>query len=324
MCHLFTMMLVAIVMVSARPLYAQDQNQVPDLDDIRAELQDELRNSHIGAGYAQMLNFFIDPSISASRLKTDDGTDYDIFKLPLQADFPLNDRGWELAVRGTLSHAEATNLFEIIPGETIDGTWKADSGQIGAGLIIPASDKLSWFLAGQFGVSRMKSEADYNGGLGEAIIAPIADGILFNWETNARIYSFTGGVDYEDTYGDHYDLGVYARYSHSYIESYSESRDLVPFDAHTGTFSAKADLKHPYGVAPLGRPLFGVAHMAVTAFTGPNRDALDFTHFYELGYSLGVEVSERSRFFRSFSIGFQANLGRDLEGYSLLFGWELK
>jgi hypothetical protein len=46
-----------------------------DVGDIRKQLQNELRNSDIGAGYAQMLNFFIDPSISASRLEADDGTD---------------------------------------------------------------------------------------------------------------------------------------------------------------------------------------------------------------------------------------------------------
>jgi hypothetical protein len=72
------------------------------------------------------------------------------------------------------------------------------------------------------------------------------------------------------------------------------------------------------------RPLFGVVHAGVTAFTGPNRDALGFTYFYELGYSVGIDVSERSRLFRYLSLGYQANLGSDIEGHSLLFGWELK
>jgi hypothetical protein len=295
-----------------------------DVGDIREQLKDELRNSDIGAGYAQMLNFFIDPSISASRLEADDGTDYDVFKMPLQTELALNDRGWKLAVRGTLSSATAENPLQIIPGETIDGSWEADSGQFGAGLIIPASDTLSFFLSGQFGISRMESKADYNGGLSEAIVAPITDGILFNWDTNARIYSLGTGLDYEDTFGERYDVGIYARYTHSYIESYSESRDLVPFSADTGTLSAKADLKHPVGIDLGERPLFGVAHFGATAFTGPNRKALGFGHFYELGYSLGVDVAERSRYFRSFSLGYQFNLGSDIEGYSLLFGWELK
>ncbi len=143
---------------AAIPLQAQE-----NLADARELLKDELRNSEIGAGYAQMLNFFIDPSISASILEADDGTEYDVFKVPLQYEIPLNDRGWQLAVRGTFSHAEADNTFSLVEGETIDGTWKADSGQLGVGLIVPATERLSWLVAGQFGISRLENEADYNG-----------------------------------------------------------------------------------------------------------------------------------------------------------------
>ncbi len=144
------------------------------LDGLRDQLQNELRNSNIGAGYAQMLNFFVDPSISASRLESDDGTEYDVFKVPLQYEIPLNDRGWQLAVRGTFSHAEADNTFSLLEDETIDGTWKADSGQLGVGLIVPATERLSWLVAGQFGISRLESEADYNGPLTDLIVAPVA------------------------------------------------------------------------------------------------------------------------------------------------------
>ena len=258
---LLPVLFVVLLSVSAE---AQD-----DVEDIREQLKNELRSSDIGAGYAQMLNFFIDPSISASRLEADDGTDYDVFKVPLQTEFPLNDRGWEIAIRGTLSHARAENLFEIFDGETIEGTWEAYSGQVGAGLIIPATDTLSWYLAGQLGISQLENTADYGGGFSEVIIAPIADGILFNWDTNARIFSLGGGLDYEDTLAGRYDFGIYARYTHSYIESYSESRDLVPFEADTGTFSTKADLRHPYSIRLGERPLFGVVQAGVTALRVP-------------------------------------------------------
>lgn len=310
-----------ILMLALAPAALQAQDGI---DDARELLKNELRNSEIGAGYAQMLNFFIDPSISASILESDDGTEYDVLKVPLQYDIPINDGDWRLAVRGTLSHAQADNTFSLIEGETIDGAWKADSGQIGVGLVIPASERLSWLVAGQVGISRLENETDYNGPLSEALIAPIADGVLFNWDTNARVGSLTGGLDYRDRLWERHELGVFARYTYSHIKSYSESRDLVPFSANTGTFSVKADLKHPFSATLGERPLFGVANLGATAFTGPHRDALGFTHFYELGYSVGVNVAERNRFFRSFSIGYQLNYGSDIEGHSLLLGWRLK
>jgi hypothetical protein len=304
---------------TAATLQAQDE-----LEDIREQLKNSVRNSDIGAGYAQMLNFFIDPSISASYLESDDGTRYDVFKVPIQYTFPLNEGRWQLAVRGALSRAQAENRFELLEGEVTDGTWTAHSGQVGVGLMAPFSESMSWIVAGQFGISRLENKADYNGGLTEAILAPLIDGVLFNWDTNARVSSLSGGLDYRDRLADRYELEVLARYTYSRIESYSESRDLVPFSADTGTLSAKADLRHPFSATLGDRPLFGVAHLGATAFTGPNRNALGFSHFYELGYSLGVDVSEHNRFFRAFRFGYQLNLGSDIEGHSLLFGWELK
>ena len=295
-----------------------------DLSEPRDQLQRSLRNSDIGAGYAQMLHFFLDPSISVSRLEDDDGTEYDIFKAPVQFEIPVEDRAWQVVVRGTLSHARADNSFTLLDDEEIDGTWKAVSGQLGLGVLVPAGEHLSWLVAGQYGISRMENSADYKGGFSEEFLAPILDGILFNWETNAHIASITGGLDYRRRLVDRYDLRLVARYTFSHIASYSESRDLPSFDADTGTLAFKADLEHPLGASVIGRPLFGVVHLGATAFTGPTRDALGFSHFYELGYAVGVDVRERNRWFRDFTLGVQLNAGSDVEGVSLVFGWRLK
>ena len=172
-----------------------------EFDQSRRLVQEDVANSNIGAGYAQMLNCCIDPSISASLLDAVDGTEYDVFKVPLQYEMPIGDGGWQLAIRGTLSHASATNRFSLVDAdlnedESIDGEWEADSGTLGAGLIIPAGDSLSFVVAGEFGISRLESTADYNGFISENFLAPIVDGVLFNWDTNARIVGLSGGFDY--------------------------------------------------------------------------------------------------------------------------------
>jgi hypothetical protein len=70
--------------------------------------------------------------------------------------------------------------------------------------------------------------------------------------------------------------------------------------------------------------VFGVARLGATAFTGPSRKALGFSHFYSIGYSMGLDVAERSRYFEGLTLGAQYNFGKDVDGFSLVFGWQLK
>ncbi|MEH6587376.1 MAG: Solitary outer membrane autotransporter beta-barrel domain [Halioglobus sp.] len=297
-------------------------NAQPNLDDIRDQLKNSVRNSDVGAGYAQMLNFFAEPDISASRLSADD-VDYDIFKIPLQFEIPLADSDWQIALRGTLSHARADSDSELPPFGTVASEWQADSGQLGAGLIMPFSTHWSAFVAAEFGISRLQNEADYLDEFGQDLLPAIADGIIFNWDTNARISGITGGLGYTTKLADKYDLNINGRYTFSHIASYSESRDLPSFSENTGTFSLKADLIHPYGVSIAELPVFGKVHLGGTAFTGNNRNALGFTHFYEVGYSVGLDISQLGYKVKSLSVGYQWNQGSDVDGYSVLLSWEL-
>ena len=296
-------------------------NAQPDLEDIRDQLKKSVRNSDVGAGYAQMLNFFVEPDISASTFSGDD-TDYDIFKVPLQIEIPLADSDWQIALRGTLSHARADADSELPLFGAVDSQWRADSGQLGAGLIMPFNTNWSAFVGAEFGISRLQNEADYLDELGQALLPAVADGIIFNWDTNARISGVTGGLGYTTKLADKYDLDINGRYTFSHIASYSESRDLPSFSENTGTFSLKADLIHPYGVSVADLPLFGKVHLGGTAFSGNNRNALGFNHFYEVGYSVGLDISRLGYKVKSLSIGYQWNQGSDVDGYSVMFGWE--
>lgn len=294
-----------------------------DLDEIRDQLQEGIGNSSIGAAYAQMLNFFVEPDISASKLSADD-TDYDVFKVPLQFELPMAQSNWRLAIRATLSHAKADAIDDTGAFGIVDSEWQADSGQLGAGLIMPVNDDWSGFVGAEFGISRLENKADYlEGGPSQELPPEIADGILFNWDTNARVSGLTGGLSYAKKIADKYPLNVRGRYTFSHISSYSESRDLPSFSENTGTFSLKADLIHPYGIAIADLPVFGKVHIGGTAFTGNNRNALGFTHFYELGYSVGLDISRLGYRVKSLNIGYQWIQGRDVDGYSVLLGWEL-
>jgi len=302
---------------------AQSDSLEDLIEEQRQLLQEEVSNSSIGAGYAQMLNFFIEPSISASRLDTEDA-DYDIFKLPMQYEISGADGAPDILLRATLSSAKAEETFSLIEGETIDGEWSADSGGFGAGLRWPVSERLSLLLGGEVGVSRLRSDADYNGPLGQILVAPVADGVLLNWDTNAWIAGVQTGLDYAWRWRERYELTAKGRYVYSHISSYSESRDLPGFSEDTGTASLKVDLKHPLPFTLWDSPMFGIANVAATAFTGNNRDALGFTHFYDLGYSIGIDLSAKNRYLQDISLGYQISSGKDVDGYSILVGWTFK
>ena len=152
----------------------------------------------------------------------------------------------------------------------------------------------------------------------------MADGVLFNWDTNAWLAGVVTGLDYGWRWRERYELTAKGRYTYSHIASYSESRDLPGFSENTGTASLKLDLKHPMPFTLRDRPMFGIANVGATAFTGNNRDALGFTHFYDVGYSVGIDLSEKSRYLQDISIGYQVSTGADVDGYSILVGWTFK
>ena len=108
-----TLLLTALLIPHMNTALAQTAADNARILQQRDQVQRDIANTDIGAGYAQMLNLFIEPSISASRLETDDA-DYDIFKLPLQYEFVNDEQSWDVVLRATLSHASATNTFSLI------------------------------------------------------------------------------------------------------------------------------------------------------------------------------------------------------------------
>ena len=289
-----------------------------EIDTARDVLKDNINHSNVGASYAHMLNFFIEPDISSSSFEVDDeaGTKFDLYKFPFQKSFSINDQGWEAAVRGTVSYATADQKANIFSNEIIDAEWTAYSGNLGAGLIIPVYDNLSFLGAADFGLSRLESDAKYKGDILQEL-APVIDGIAYNWDTNAWIGSLVLGLDYFKSFEGNYDLDIKGRYTYSYVSSFSESKDLPSFSDDANTLSLKADFTHPLGFSIAEYPIYGIAHLGNTTFVGNDRDILGFSYFFEVGYSLKMDISHEKLPLESLS------LGDNVTGYTILFGWEL-
>jgi hypothetical protein len=295
-----------------------------EIDSKRNQLRENILSSDIGSGYAHILTFFIESDISASTydVEDEDDTRLNIYKLPMQKDFEINEEGWKVALRGVVGYATLKSRQNVLDDIFVDSKWKAFSGSAGTGLIVPVSSDLALLTAADLGISHMTNSSNYTGA-SSSIISRLFDGILYNWDTDAWIGSLVFGFDYKHLFTETYDLNVTGRYTYSHVSSFNESDGFPSFDGNAQTVSLAADLKHSLGFSIAQYPISGVAHLGNTTFVGDNRDALGFDSFFDLGYSLEIDISDMAFFVNSLRLGYQWSIGSDVKGHTILFGWDV-
>ena len=316
-----TIILSLVFFVFATASTANAALSQEDIDSTRNELTTSILNSDLASGYAHVLTFFIESDISASTYDVDDeyNTKLNIYKLPMQKSFKINEEGWRLALRGIVGYATIDNSQNILGDTFIDSRWKAVSGSAGTGLIVPVSDNFDVITALDLGLSHMTNTGKYSG-IFSGTASSLLDGILYNWDTDAWIGSLVFGCDYTRLFRDVYDLNVKGRYTYSHVSSFNESNSFPAFDGNAQTVSLAVELKHPLGFSLARYPVSGIAHLGDTMFVGDNRKALGFDSFFDLGYSLEIDISDMGFFINSLRLGYQWNTGSDVEGHTVLFG----
>ena len=286
----------------------------------RANLKNYLEQIDLGKSYAHILNFFTEPDISASTYSVDDAanTQIDLYKLPLQRNFALNNQGLEIGLRGILSYATLEMDHAITETASVDSRWKSYSGTIGTALQAPLGKNFTFFSALDVGVSEFDNRGRYNGA-NSSIYGYIFDGIIYNWDTYAWLGSFSTGLDFSHQMDTAYTLDIKGRYTFTHVASFSESNDFQSFDGTAQTASIMANVEHPLGFSMREMPFFGVAHLGYTFFIGPNRDTLGFDSYGELGYSVKVDITHLDSFIDHLRFGYQYSLGDNVTGHTVLF-----
>ncbi len=291
----------------------------------RNHLRNDITTNHYTSQFAQLLAFETEPDISGSTFYIDDGidTEMDVYKLPLQTKL-FSSNGNDYYGRLGLNYAtlkSADVLDGLFIDNRIDSKWKTYSGTLGLIADVPVNDDLVITFAVDAGIARLENEANYRGDL-VADLAPLMDGILFNWTTNASIVSGVTGLKYKKSLTT-VDLDLQAHYTHSYVSSFSESRDFSGFSEHTNTLGLSADVTHPLNTKAMGYPLSGIIHMGYVAFMGNNREAMGFSNYGELGYSIKFDISNESLPVKSFNLGAKGIMGdNNLIGWSLILGYK--
>jgi len=260
-------------------------------DQVRAQVA----SARLGAGYAQMINLSATPDLSAASYRIDGtapGADLDVLRLPYQAKWlPLSaatDLYWKVEA-GWLQFGQDLpfNPAPDAPG-SFDSKWSTYS--IGAGLLakVRLGNGFSLEPALDVALARLQNRTTYNGSA--AILQPVLDGLLFNW--NADAWLVTPGVALEWT--DAVGAGaarVRGHVARSWIASFDETDPVQQFREATNIYSVRVEYVQPTAWKVFERPLSWVAYGSYAGFFGANRDVLGFDAVAEVGGGFELPIT---------------------------------
>jgi hypothetical protein len=282
---------------------------------------DQLSAARLGSGYAQMLNLAATPDVSAARYDVDTrpATTINVVRLPYETTVASLMPGVELLVRAAVGYMSYEGRFPVDiggPGTgAVDAQWSAASLTGGLGLRVGLGSGWSFLPALDFSVARLENRASYVGSAGP--LAPLFDGRLFNWGTDATLVTPNAGLQWLDASAARV-LSLRGHVAWSSVRSHGTSDPVLAFDESASAWSVRAERLAPTGIDVFGMPLDWAIVAGAAGFFGPNRDILGFSHVAELGAALEIPVSRRSP--GRLRVGASALAGQDVSGWTVSLG----
>jgi|GEM_PF-6664111 len=313
-----------IILVNILCLFSLDSALADSLDDIRNRLKEDVKHEQYSAAYGILMAFETEPDIDSSTYYIEDADDtvLDVYKIPLQTQL-YSAGGMDVYGRIGFNYAtmKANDIMDKgISGNSIRAKWTTYSTTLGVVSEIKIIEHYSLIMALDSGIGRLENTAQYKGTFSKAL-KPAIDGILFDWSTNTALISGVLGAKY-NTYLSENELEIRAHISHSYVTTFSETKDFSGFSANTNTFSLASDFTHSWHTRLMSYPLSGIAHVGYTSFLGSDRDVLGFKQFVELGYSMKLDISQKTKILQSLNMGAKLIVGdNNMDGWGLIIGY---
>jgi hypothetical protein len=307
------------------PLVAQE-NLDQAIQDLRDEFSRRLGPDRLGGAYASIINFAVNPDISAATYYVDAGDldasdpELNVFRLPLRHVFELDSRGWRPFVEANLAYQSYQFDFAAFDTERVDTEWQTYGGTLTGGVEIAASEQLTLVPAVTLGLVHLENDANYTGPRSNLLLQPALEGLVFDWDADAWLVGASLAADYRRGLRN-FELSIHGSLTHNYIETYDSSSGLIEFDSQATTFALQAETIHPTTMTAWGYPLALVASLGNTTFIGSDRDALGFEYFFEAGLALEADVSSKEWPVKKLRLGASAIYGPDVKGWSLILGY---
>ncbi len=313
----------ALTMLIAASI-AQAATPANDYDALREALKQTLSEQKYFQQFGRMMAFETEPDISGSTFYIHEAqnTVLDIYKFPAQFKLfstPNNDFYGRIGIN--YAQLKTDDLLDnTFIDNQIQSKWRSYSSSLGLMADFKLNKNFTASFATDLGILRMENRASYRGSFLPEL-APVFDGILLNWNTNASIISTAAALKYTQLFTTT-QLDIKLHYIHSYVDSFSESVDFQAFTANTDTLTIDLEITHPWHYSLMGYPLSGIVHLGHTAFAGRFTDAMGFGSFSEFGYSLQFDIGKENLPVKQFNLGIKGISGdNQLTGWSIIFGY---
>jgi len=298
---------------------ALTDQQVSDLE-AKLSANRQARKDGATAGYAQLIGFISDASVSGYILGVDNnlGSNINIAKLPLEKEI-FSFEGADMLIRGGFNYAsvDAKNILEGMSSDQILPESEAYSVLVGLLFNLPLSELWTLRPALDVGVGRIENRIIFEGA-DAGQVKDLVNSQLINWSTNTVLVNLGLGLDYKRMIDIH-KLTAKSNYDHTIITSFNESGDFSGFTEQIDLLNFSFDLATPWGVDLFGYPLTGIVHESNTVFLGDNRNALGFNNLNALGYRVDTDLTKEGWKIESVSLGFNYLVGANVEGYEIVF-----
>lgn len=271
--------------------------------------------------FAGLMNVTLSEQISGASFRVDnrssisDATRFQTFKLPWKEEFALGSRGDALhlgATAGVLLAQDALHLDTTAGFATVDEDWTALGGQLEVGWSRPIGR--GWRLRPGlgFGLAYIRNDTSYNEA-GRAVLAPILDEVLVNWDAWAA--SGSGSLTLEHPRApDRFSAGFVGRYTLTGTRTFAATSDLQEGGSTSQLLAGRGDLGGPTGWIRNGEPVHWELFGAWTGLHDIDASVLGFDELFELGAGLSLSAVRRlpTLHFRTSWI-----FGPDISGFSL-------
>jgi len=252
--------------------------------------RDQVAGSGLGSAYAQLINLTASPDVTAAYYGSEgEETDLDIDLTRL----PYVSRGVKVGDDSLFKWRVAAGYMQMrsdftvgsAAGSSVASRWQASSLTGGLLVDIPLAENLRMTPGLDVGVAVLKNTAQYYGAA--TALSPLFDGLVFNWETRARLVTPNLGLDWTTRDGERKTL-LSGHLSWSWIESYAETDPALGFSQSAGVVSLRGEHGGPTGMSVVARPIDWLVIGSVSRLLGDNSDVLGFSELYELG--VGMEI----------------------------------
>jgi len=286
--------LTAVISMLALGLFAAAPSQAQTLNDLRAQLAEDLGDLHFAKSFTGLITAADELELSGARYRIDGDIDtkLTVFNLPFQRSFPFAEERFAeaLHVEGALGYADANqSVADIYNGAAPGAATSVDTdsltyaGLIGAGVDLRLGEALTFTPIVNFGVAYLRNETDY-GGPGAAFSAALADGIAFNWDAWAMSAGVAGRLDYVAPLSETLTLELVGRYDIRWTDTFSTDNSAQDFSTTSQFLTLRADLTGPTGYQVQGNELNWRTTLGYRAFI--EGDLYDTQHLIQLGGAL--------------------------------------